>query len=242
MPVRRPGASTGPDAPGWKNVTVEVHRTPQAAFTALVEGNRRFVAGSPAHPNQDLGRRVETAAQGQEPFAVVFGCMDSRVAAEIVFDRGLGDLAVVRTAGHVVDSGVLGSLEFGVTVMRTPLVVVLGHDSCGAIRATLETHRTGTYPGGYVRDIVERVSPSLVSGRTDGADPDPDLLTEEHTRHTVQLLAQRSAAIAEGVASGALGVVGLVYRLDEGRVRLVDALGEVGVRPPAPGEPALDLV
>jgi carbonic anhydrase len=242
VPVRRPASSTGPAAPGWKDVTVEVPRTPKAAFTALVEGNRRFVAGSPAHPNQDLGRRRETAAQGQSPFSVVFGCMDSRVAAEIVFDRGLGDLAVVRTAGHVVDSGVLGSLEFAVTVMGTPLVVVLGHDSCGAIRATLETHRTGVYPGGYVRDIVERVSPSLVTVRQDASLSDPDLLTEEHTRHTVQLLAQRSAAIAEGVASGAVGVVGLVYRLDEGRVRLVDALGDVGVRPPAPGKPALDLV
>ena len=224
---------------------MEQPRTPHGAFTALVEGNRRFVAGSPAHPNQDLGRRQETAAQGQEPFAAVFGCMDSRVAAEIVFDRGLGDLAVVRTAGHVVDGGVLGSLEFGATVMRTPLVVVLGHDSCGAIRATLETHRTGVYPGGYVRDIVERVSPSLVTGRQDGGDPadtDADALTEAHTRHTVQLLAQRSAAIAERIESGEVGVVGLVYRLDEGRVRLVDALGDVGVRPPAPGEPALDLV
>ncbi len=214
---------------------MEAHRTPRTAFAALVSGNRRFVDGTPEHPNQDLGRRQQTAAQGQEPFAAVFGCMDSRVAAEIVFDRGLGDLAVVRTAGHVVDAGVLGSLEFGVTVMRIPLVVVLGHDSCGAIRAAIETHRSGVFPTGYVRDIVERVTPSLVTGRRDGGaleDTDPDLLTEEHTRHTVHLIAERSAAIADRVARGEVAVVGLVYRLDEGRVRLVETIGEIGLEPP----------
>jgi carbonic anhydrase len=222
---------------------VEPPRTPRDAFAALLTGNRRFVEGSPEHPNQDLGRRQQTAEQGQHPFAVVFGCMDSRVAAEIVFDRGLGDLAVVRTAGHVVDGGVLGSLEFGVTVMGIPLVVVLGHDSCGAIRATLETHRTGIYPGGYVRDIVERVTPSLVTGRNGDAleDTDADALTEDHTRHTVRLIVERSAAIAERVATGQVGVVGVVYRLDEGRVRLVEALGDVGIDAPMPGASSSDL-
>jgi carbonic anhydrase len=213
---------------------VEDTRTPSAAFAALMRGNRRFLEGAPVHPHQDLFRRQETAAQGQAPFAAVFGCMDSRVAAEIVFDRGLGDLAVVRTAGHVVDAGVLGSLEFAVTVMEVPLVVVLGHDSCGAINAALETHRTGVYPGGYVRDIVERVTPSLVSGRT--GDPagtdDPDRLTEAHTRHTVRLIVDRSAALSERVDAGRVAVVGLVYRLDEGRVRLVEAIGDVGTADP----------
>ncbi len=210
-------------------------RTPKDAWAALVRGNRRFLEGRPVHPNQDHGRRRQTA-QGQKPFAVIFGCMDSRVAAEIIFDRGLGDLAVVRTAGHVVDGGVLGSLEFGVTVIKTPLVVVLGHDSCGAIQAAIETHRSGVYPGGYVREIVERVTPSLVTGRRAGQPLeaiDPDVLTEDHTRHTVHLLAERSAAISDRIANGQLGVVGVVYRLDEGRVRLVEALGDVGVDAPA---------
>lgn len=207
--------------------------TPRTAWAALMRGNRRFVEGRPLHPHQDVVRRRQTA-HGQAPFAVVFGCMDSRVAAEIVFDRGLGDLAVVRTAGHVVDSGVLGSLEFGVTVMRVPLVVVLGHDSCGAISACLQTHRTGLYPAGYVRDIVERVTPSLVSAQP-GVPldrTDPDVLTEAHTRHTVHLVAERSVAIADRVASGEVAVVGVVYRLEEGRVRVVEALGEVGLTGP----------
>ena len=108
--------------------------TPTEAWTKLREGNLRFVEGRREHPNQDVDRR-EAVAQAQSPFAVVFGCSDSRVAAEIIFDRGLGDLFVVRTAGHVVDAGVLGSIEFGVDVLHAPLVVVLGHDRCGAVRA-----------------------------------------------------------------------------------------------------------
>lgn len=93
--------------------------------------------GDAAHPNQDVHRRA-TLTSGQRPFALIFGCADSRVAAEIIFDRGLGDLFVVRTAGHVADNAVLGSIEFGVEVLEIPLVIVLGHDSCGAVRATME--------------------------------------------------------------------------------------------------------
>jgi carbonic anhydrase len=218
---------------------VEARRTPANALAALLRGNRRFVEGQPVHPNQDLGRRQQTA-RGQEPFAVIFGCMDSRVSAEIIFDRGLGDLAVVRTAGHVVGGSVLGSLEFGVTVMGIPLVVVLGHDSCGAIRAALQTHATGVYPGGYVRDIVERVTPSLVTRAQRASrleDIDPDVLTQEHTMHTVDLIVERSGIIRERVEGGQVAVVGLVYRLDEGRVRLVEAVGDAGVTPPDAATP-----
>ena len=157
--------------------------------------------------------------------------MDSRVAAEIIFDQGIGDLAIVRTAGHVVDGGVLGSLEFGVTVLNIPLVVVLGHDGCGAIAAALTAHRTGQMPGGYVRDIVERVTPSMVTGRPAGRgidEIDPDDLTIEHVRHTVELIAERSAPIAERIAAGACAVVGAGYRLAEGHVHLVNTLGDVG--------------
>ncbi len=99
---------------------------------------------------------------------MVFGCADSRVAAEIIFDQGLGDMFVVRTAGHVIDSAVLGSIEYAVTVLNVPLIVVLGHDSCGAVKATLAALDDGEVPGGYVRDVVERVTPSILLGRRDG--------------------------------------------------------------------------
>ncbi len=202
--------------------------SPAQAWAALREGNDRFVGGTPAHPNQDVDRLTVTAER-QTPFALIFGCMDSRVAAEIVFDRGIGDLAVVRTAGHVLDSGVLGSLEFGVTGLDIPLIVVLGHDNCGAISATLNAHRTGAMPGGYVRDIVERVSPSLVTARVAGRGEEvsADELTDEHVRQTIHLIAERSAPIAEQIARGRCGIVGARYSLTEGRVRMLAALGHI---------------
>jgi carbonic anhydrase len=204
--------------------------TPGRAWRALSEGNGRFVTGRREHPNQDIDRRAELA-HGQSPFAVVFGCSDSRVAAEIIFDRGLGDLFVVRTAGHVVDSGVLGSIEFGAAVLNSPLVVVLGHDRCGAVMAALTAHATGEMPGGYVRDIVERVMPSLITARADAAvlhdEQALEQLGDEHIRHTVQLIAERSSAIADRVAGGSCAVIGVGYRLDEGRARLVSVIGDV---------------
>src|SRR5262245_51956921 len=128
--------------------------SPVTAWKALKEGNERFVAGMPEHPSQSIEHRASLAEE-QRPTAVVFGCADSRVAAEIIFDQGLGDMFVVRTAGHVIDAAVLGSIEYAVSVLDVPLIVVLGHDSCGAVKATLTALDEGVVPGGYVRDIVE---------------------------------------------------------------------------------------
>src|SRR5881398_3731799 len=115
--------------------------TPDEALDYLLEGNRRFVAGQADHPNQDAARRA-SSANSQRPFAVLFGCSDSRVAAEIIFDRGIGDLFVVRTAGHLIGEEVLASIDFAVAVLGTPLVVILSHDSCGAVGAALEAHQS----------------------------------------------------------------------------------------------------
>jgi carbonic anhydrase len=198
--------------------------TPAAAWAALAEGNRRFVEGRREHPHSDADRRTRLAAAGQTPFALVFGCSDSRVAAELVFDRGFGDLFVVRTAGHVVDTGVLGSIEFGVTVLEVPLVVVLGHDACGAVKATLDAHSSGTIPGGYVRDVVELVTPSVLSARRRGID-DVDGVVHEHARVTAALLVERSTAVAERVAAGRCAVVAAEYKLADGDVHLLAAPG-----------------
>lgn len=200
-------------------------QTPGEAWRALQEGNSRFVHGDLAHPRQDAARRAELTG-GQHPYALVFGCSDSRVAAEIVFDQGLGDLFVVRTAGHILDSGVLGSIEFGVAVLRIPLVVVLGHDSCGAVAATVEAVENGAVPGGYLRDVVERVMPSVLTGRRTGATTVDEVVTE-HVRHTGRLLAERSVALADRVAAGSCGLVGLCYSLTDGRTHLVDAVGDL---------------
>jgi carbonic anhydrase len=196
------------------------------ALAELLAGNQRFVDGHREHPNQDVHRRNQVAA-GQKPFALIFGCSDSRVAAEIIFDRGLGDLFIVRTAGHVVDNGVLGSIEFGVDVLEIPLVVVLGHDSCGAVAATMRAHATGQMPNGYVRNVVELVSLSVLTGRRAGL-VELDDLVALHAKETARLLVDRSAAIARRVADGRCAVVAMNYTLAEGHTRLLTAVGDVG--------------
>lgn len=197
--------------------------TPRDALDLLLAGNERFVSGAPEYPNQDAARRTETAPS-QQPFAVLFGCSDSRLAAEIIFDRGLGDLFVVRTAGHVAGVEVLGSIEFGVSVLNAPLVVVLGHHSCGAVAAACSALENGQTPGGFVRDIVERVTPSVLAARAAGRETAEEILAE-HIEHTVDLLLERSRVLAERVASGRLGVVGLSYRLADGSAQLVASRG-----------------
>jgi carbonic anhydrase len=199
---------------------------PKSAWKALKEGNERFVAGRPEHPSQSVEHRASLAA-GQKPIAAVFGCGDSRVAAEIIFDQGLGDIFVVRTAGHVMDSAVLGSLEFAVTALNVPLIVVLGHNSCGAVKATLAALDDAVLPGGYVRDLIERVAPSILLGRREGL----TRVDEFEARHVVETgtqLMARSAIIAELVSAGTVAIVGATYHLADGRVQLREVIGEVG--------------
>jgi carbonic anhydrase len=197
--------------------------TPRDAFDLLLAGNERFVAGTPEHPNQDAARRAETEPL-QRPFAVLFGCSDSRLAAEIIFDRGIGDLFVVRTAGHVMGPEVLGSVEYGVDILHCPLVVILGHDSCGAVGAACAALEDGMSPSGYVRDVVERVTPSVLAARAAGL-TEPGQILAEHVRHSVDLLLDRSRVLAEKVAAGKVAVVGMCYRLADGRPQVVAARG-----------------
>lgn len=194
---------------------------PDAALSRLLAGNRRFLAGTPLHPNQDAARRAELAP-GQHPFAVVFGCSDSRIAAEIIFDQGLGDLFVVRTAGHVIGAEVLGSIEYGVAVLGCPLVVVLGHDACGAVAAARTAVAGGASPPGFVRNVVQRVTPSVLAAQAAGATDDGEFIAT-HVRHTVDVLLRRSSVLTDRLAAGALGLAGLRYRLVEGGAELVGA-------------------
>jgi carbonic anhydrase len=196
------------------------------AWKALKEGNERFVAGKPEHPSQSVEYRA-SLAEGQRPTVALFGCGDSRVAAEIIFDQGLGDMFVVRTAGHVIDSAVLGSIEFAVSVLNVPLIAVLGHDSCGAVKATLSALEEGVVPGGYVRDIVERVTPSILAGRREGLTR-VDEFEARHVTETGKQLLSRSTTIAEAVRDGKLAIVGLTYHLADGQVVLRDHIGDIG--------------
>lgn len=202
--------------------------TPDDAWRTLLEGNARYVTGDSLNAHRDPGRRAELADH-QDPFGLVFGCSDSRVPAEVVFDQGLGDLFVVRTAGHIVDSAVLGSIEFGVDVLGIPLVLVLGHTSCGAVAATIDavdSHRT---PAGYLRDVVERISPALFEARRE-PDAGPWEITAENVRQTATALREKSAALDGAVREGRTAIVGAVYRLTEGDVVPVHVDGAIEAR------------
>ncbi|MGD7001432.1 carbonic anhydrase [Corynebacterium halotolerans] len=191
----------------------DVERTPQAVWNALQEGNQRFVNYQTMHPNQDSSRRYELRT-GQSPRALVLSCSDSRVPVEMIFDVGLGDLFVVRTAGEILDLAVLSSLEFAIETLQVPLVVVMGHESCGAVKATAEALAGGEIPGGLQRVMVEKVSPSILvaksKGKTDIAD-----FEREHVVETVDQVIDRSPVMQARMASGDVGIVGLRYRLSD---------------------------
>jgi carbonic anhydrase len=193
--------------------------TPADALAELLAGNHRFVSGERVHPNQDAEHRAAVAV-GQRPFAVVFGCSDSRLAAEIIFDRGLGDLFVVRTAGHIIGAEVQASIEYGVTVLGAPLVVVLGHDSCGAIAATRDVLRGLPLPDPGLRAIIDRVAPSLRQAG-DNQLTDVDEISAFHVRRTIDMITRPESAVTEAVATGRCAVVGMTYRLSDGRVTVL---------------------
>ena len=190
--------------------------------------------GESAHPNQDPSRREKLTA-GQNPAVVVLSCSDSRVPVEIIFDQGLGDLFVIRTAGHIIDTAVLGSIEYAVHVLDTPLIVVLGHDSCGAVKATTDALETGEIPPGFLRDVVEKVSPSILNGRREGLSTTDDF-EARHVLETGELLKQRSKIISDRVDEGRLAIVGVTYKLSDGHAYLRSAIGDVQDVPHGPGE------
>lgn len=199
--------------------------TPAQAWQKLLDGNARFVAGTSVHPNQDAARRSSLVNE-QNPFAIIFGCSDSRLAAEIIFDLGLGDAFVVRTAGHVLGDSVIGSLEYGVDVLNVPLIVILGHDSCGAVTAAKDTVDTGVMPRGWLRDLVERITPSVLAARRAGHDDLNDMVIE-NVRQSSERLLDSSRAISTAVDAGRTAVVGVAYRLADGRADLVAGHGSL---------------
>lgn len=201
-------------------------QTPREAFDALMSGNRRFVANASHYPNQGSWRR-NSLAEGQNPFAVIFSCSDSRVPPELVFDRGLGDLFTVRTAGHATDPGVLGTIEYGVSMCKTPLLAVIGHQGCGAVAAALASRGSGEMPSGFIGELVQRVLPSVDSAARDGRVDECEVVAE-HVRRTVRELVEVSDVIAGAIDRNEMAVVGLTYMLASGELRVVEALGELG--------------
>lgn len=174
-------------------------------------------------PNQGPERRSQLTA-GQAPVAAVLACSDSRVPVEMVFDQGLGDIFVVRTAGEIIDLAVLGSLEYAVESLHVPLVVVMGHESCGAVAATRAALDGHEIPGGFQRVLVEKVSTSILEARAAGCESDADL-ERYHVAETVDMILSRSPEIRNKVVKGKLGIVGVRYRLSDGKAEECVALG-----------------
>ena len=196
--------------------------TPGQVWREMVRGNARFVAGEPRHPRQDVERRSELAG-AQNPRAALFGCSDSRLAAEIIFDKGLGDLFVVRNAGQVISDSVVGSLEYAVAVLNVPLIVVLGHDECGAVAAAIASQGADAAPlPPHIERLIAPIVPAVHRVVGDGAvDPgtvDAELVGREHLRDTVAELLEESELIGDAIARGELAIVGANYRLAQGTV------------------------
>jgi carbonic anhydrase len=201
-------------------------QTPKEAWAELRAGNKRFVTDSREHPNQDADRRNAVAAQ-QKPFAALFGCADSRLSAEIIFDVGLGDLFVVRNAGQVLAETIIGSLEYSVEVLGIPLILVLGHDECGAIRATINsTEGTLHSEGEFIHNLVSRIQPTVEAAHLAGKF-EIDEITVLHIQDTINELLTRSSLIAKAVKAGKLGVVGANYRLDLGEISPIVTVGDI---------------
>jgi carbonic anhydrase len=207
-------------------MALDPRTSPTAAWQALVDGNHRFVGGTPAHPRQDIDRR-ETVADAQRPFAALFGCADSRLSAEIIFDVGLGDLFVVRNAGQVIAETILGSLEYSVEVLGVPLILVLGHDECGAIRATIDaTEGKLNSKGEFIHNLVERIRPTVLAANAAGKHNIDDV-TELHVQDTINELLTRSTLIADAVKNGKLAVVGANYKLALGEIHPIVIVGDI---------------
>jgi carbonic anhydrase len=196
----------------------DVH-DPDQALQLLLGGNQRWASGQAVHPNQSRDRRVEVAG-GQHPIAVIFSCVDSRVPPELVFDQGLGDLLVIRTAAHVLDNAALGSIEFGVEELHIPLIMVLGHERCGAVTASVDAVTQNAHAPGQIEAVVEGIRPAVVQTSAQAGDR-VDNTVRAHVALTVERLRQTGPILTEVQEHGALKVVGGRYDLDTGLVELL---------------------
>ena len=203
------------------------------ALQRLQAGNRRFVAGAQSRDMITSQTRRNELAMGQEPFAIILGCSDSRVPAEIVFDQGLGDLFVIRVAGNIVASSQVGSVEFAAARFGTRLVVVLGHSRCGAILATLEEMQLATgSQSRNLRSIVDRIRPSVEALLATDLRHNPAALVEHAVRANIRASANHlrhgSEVLEELIQRNQLLVVGAEYSLETGTVDFFDGVPVAG--------------
>lgn len=191
--------------------------TPQRTWENLKAGNARYAADAVIHPRSSADRRADLR-EGQDPKVAIFSCGDSRVPAEMVFDMGLGDAFIIRNAGHIVDESVLASVQFAVDDLNCNLLVVMGHQSCGAVKATFGfLENNATIPVGFQRAIVEKISLTALAAKAEGKDSMDDF-ERRNTLETVKQLMVRIPHLEERVLEGTLGIVGIRYLLDDGTI------------------------
>ena len=209
----RAAAKATADKPVVQTKESQSAMTPAKALDALKEGNKRFRAGTSIQEN--LPAKVKASAAGQYPFAVVLGCMDSRVPAETVFDQSIGDLFSIRVAGNVVNPDNLGSLEYAAKVIGVKLIVVLGHTSCGAVKGAIDNVKLGN-----LTELVAKIQPAVAASGP-GTSKDHayvDKVGEQNVRDAMKEIREKSPVIKEMLDSGAVGLVGAMYDLETGVV------------------------
>ena len=212
--------------------------TPQQAWETFIAGNERFITGVSNHPNQDVERRSELV-NSQSPDVALFGCSDSRLAAEIIFDCGLGDLFIARNMGHVVAESITASMEYAVQYLGSALIVVLAHDSCGAVAAAIE--QSGRTPSEVTEPVSNTLAPILPAVQhywlqehretpyVDSAKVEPNAIGRIHLQTTVTQLLSESQTIRDAVDRGEVAIVGCQYRLMEGRAVPYIAVGQLNI-------------
>ena len=187
---------------------------PADALRMLKDGNQRFTTGRSLQRN--FPSQVKATAKGQYPFAMILGCMDSRVSAELVFDQGIGDVFSGRVAGNIVDEDVLGSLEYAAKVAGVKLIVVMGHSSCGAVKGAIEDVRLGNLTA-----LLAKIRPSVQSTPGKADEHDAVFVTkvaEANVRNSIKEIRQKSPVLKALVDSGAVGLVGALYDVESGKV------------------------
>lgn len=200
------------------------------SITKLLDGNKRFVSGSLAQKDLGDAKRKELA-KGQKPFAIVLTCSDSRVAPEILFDQGIGDIFVVRVAGNVVDRIAIGSIEYAAEHLNSPLLIVLGHEKCGAVAATLEAKGA---PEGNIGAILRKIMPAANAAKKKGGTKDEILeaAIKENVKNTSKDIMKKSAIVRHLVHEGKLKIVAGEYSLQTGNVEMIE-LAHAGDKPGA---------
>ncbi|HEY5797775.1 MAG TPA: carbonic anhydrase [Bosea sp. (in: a-proteobacteria)] len=193
--------------------------SPDEALKRLIEGNARYAANTPNERDFSAGRAAR--ARSQHPFASIVSCADSRLAPELAFDQSAGDLFVVRVAGNFVNEDGLASLEFGAAVLQSPLILVLGHTSCGAISSTIDVVKNGTQLPGHLPSLINAIKPAVLKAQKAGSSNMLEAATEANVRLNVERLKTAAPILAERFSQKKLAVVGGIYELASGKVRLI---------------------